>query len=176
MVRRPRLVDAEGKEVPLKHCARMRDPGTLDATASRRVSEVVAQRRVDAGLARDQPPPQEQRADGASKSSVSRRWIAATVETLAAQAERRLEDLGWRGLDVTRVRTLWGDVALVGRSRAHRRRSGPRIRGAADPGPEPRAPGAIRPAHAPRGTLQRARGGIAHGEMGPLHPYPLLPL
>ena len=65
---------------------------TLDATALRKVSEGVAQRRVDAGLARDQPLPQEQRADGASKSSVRRRWIAATVEMLAAQAERWQED------------------------------------------------------------------------------------
>lgn len=58
-VRRPRLVDAEGKEVPPESYAQMQDPGTLDATALRKVIEGVAQRRVAAGLAQDQPLPQE---------------------------------------------------------------------------------------------------------------------
>jgi len=91
-VRRPRLVDAAGKELPLECYAELQNPETLNSTALRKVIVGVAQRGVNGDLEQDQPLPEEQRAYGASKSSVSRRWIAATEGTLAAQAERRLDD------------------------------------------------------------------------------------
>ena len=189
-IRRPRLVDAEGREVDLESYAALQAPETLNATALRKVIEGVAQRGVDAGLQQDQPLPEEERAYGASRSSVSRRWIAATAADLEAQGARglagqrflailldgkgfgehlllaamgideqgdkhilgvwegdsenaevakaALEDLNTRGLDVTggvlvvidggkslaaAVRDLWGDVAVVGRCRAHKSRN-----------------------------------------------------
>ncbi len=91
-VARPRLVDSAGKEVPLESYAAMQDPVTLDATAMRKVEVGVAQRRVNGDVAEDQPLPEGQEAYGLSRSSVSRRWIAATAETLAGEAERKLDD------------------------------------------------------------------------------------
>lgn len=91
-VQRPRLVDVAGKELLLESYAAMQNPETLNSTALRKVIEGVAQRRVNTGLMQDQPVPEEHRAYGASKSSVSRRWIAATESALVAQAERRLDD------------------------------------------------------------------------------------
>ena len=91
-VARPRLVDSAGKEVPLESYAAMQDPATLDATAMRKVVVGVAQRRVNGDVAKDQPLPEGQEAYGLSRSSVSRRWIAATAETLAGEAERKLDD------------------------------------------------------------------------------------
>lgn len=91
-LRRPRLVDAAGRDLPLQTYAELQDPQALNQTALRKVIAGVAQRRVDADLEADQPLPEGQHAYGASKSSVSRRWIAATEATLAAQGERRLDD------------------------------------------------------------------------------------
>ena len=185
-IHRPRLVDATGRELPLETYATFQNPESLNHTALHKVLVGVAQRDVNEDCQQGQPLPDEQRAYGASRSSVSRRWIAGTVETLAAQAERRLndrrylailldgkgfghhlllaamgidesghkhvlgvwegdsenaevckaaiEDLDRRGLDVrcgvlvimdggkglaSAVRHLWGDVAILGRCRAH---------------------------------------------------------
>ena len=76
-VARPRLVDSVGKEVPLESYAAMQDPATLDATAMRKVIVGVAQRRVNDDVAEDQPLPEGQEAYGLSRSSVSRRLMAA---------------------------------------------------------------------------------------------------
>lgn len=91
-LRRPRLVDAAGVEVELQSYAALQDPSSLDRTALGKVLEGVAQRKVSAGLSRDQPLPEDLAAYGASRSSVSRRWIAATEAALAEQASRRLDD------------------------------------------------------------------------------------
>ena len=91
-VARPRLIDSAGKEIPLESYAAMQDPDTLDATALRKVIVGVAQRRVNEDVAEDQPLPEGQEVYGLSRSSVSRRWIAATAGSLAGQAERRLDD------------------------------------------------------------------------------------
>jgi putative transposase len=89
---RPRLSDADGRELPLQTYAALQSPASLDRTALGKVMEGVAQRGVRRGLQRDQPLPEETVTYGASKSSISRRWISGTAETLAAQAERRLDD------------------------------------------------------------------------------------
>jgi putative transposase len=90
-VRRPRLVDGAGRDLPLVSYAELQDPESMNRTALAKVIAGVAQRGVNEDLKLDQPLPAEQRAYGASKSSISRRWIAATEGTLADQAERRLD-------------------------------------------------------------------------------------
>ena len=77
---------------PLQTDAALQNPQTLNQTALRKVIAGVPQRHVSADLEADQPLPEGQHACGASKSSVSRRWIAATEATLAAQGECRLDD------------------------------------------------------------------------------------
>gem|GEM_PF-3622764 len=51
---------------------------------------MIAQRQGHESFARDQPLPADQPAYGDSKSSISRRWIAATGESLTEQLNRRL--------------------------------------------------------------------------------------
>ncbi len=89
---RPRLVDADGREVELESYAAVRDAASMDRTALGKVLEGVACRKVARGLQRDQPLAEDFKAYGAGRSSVSRRWMAATEAALAAQASRRLDD------------------------------------------------------------------------------------
>ena len=91
-IRRPRLVDADGCEVELESYAAARDAASMDRTALGKVLEGVACRKVARGLQRDQPLAEDFKAYGASRSSVSRRWIAATESALAEQAGRALDD------------------------------------------------------------------------------------
>jgi len=91
-IRRPRLVDADGREVELESYAVAREPASMDRTALGKVLEGVASRKVARGLQRDQPLAEGLYAYGASRSSVSRRWTAATEAALSEQARRRLDD------------------------------------------------------------------------------------
>ncbi len=110
-VRRPRLVDASGHDLPLESYAAAQDPTTLARIALGKVLEGIAQRQVRQGLERDQPLPAELGAYGASKSSVSRRWIAATVEALEAELQSSLA--GRRLLAILLDGKGFGDYLLV---------------------------------------------------------------
>jgi hypothetical protein len=189
-LRRPRLCTQDGRDLPLVSYPAMQDPGILDRAALGKVIDGVAQRQAHESYARDQPVPADREAYGDSKSSISRRWIAATGQSLAEQMNRRLDDRRYlailldgkgfgehllvtalgidegghkrvlgirdggsedqrvcaallqdltdRGLDVgagvlvvidggkglaAAVRALWGDVAVVGRCREHKKRN-----------------------------------------------------
>ncbi len=110
-VRRPRLVDASGHDLPLESYAAAQDPTTLARIALGKVLEGIAQRQGRQGLERDQPLPAELGAYGASKSSVSRRWIAATVEALEAELQSSLA--GRRLLAILLDGKGFGDYLLV---------------------------------------------------------------
>ena len=70
----------------------LQDPTILDQAALGKVIDGVAQRQAHESFARDQPLPEDQEAYGDSKSSISRRWIAATVASLEAELQRPLGD------------------------------------------------------------------------------------
>lgn len=92
MVRRPRVVDARGKDIPLASCRAMQDPRILDEAALGKVIDGVSQRDAHGSFERDQPLPEDQGRYGDSKSSISRRWIAATGQRLRAVFHRPLDD------------------------------------------------------------------------------------
>ena len=91
-VRRPRLCTEDGRELPLVSYQALQDPTILDQAALGKVIDGVAQRQAHESFARDQPLPEDQEAYGDSKSSISRRWIAATVASLEAELQRPLGD------------------------------------------------------------------------------------
>ena len=89
-LRRPRLLTEDGRELPLASYRAMQDPTILDQAALGKVIDGVAQRQAHESYARDQRLPADQPAYGDSKSSISRRWIEATGESLAERMNRRL--------------------------------------------------------------------------------------
>ena len=91
-LRRPRLLTEDGRELPLASYHALQDPTILDQAALGKVIDGVAQRQARESFARDQPLPADRQAYGDSKSSISRRWIAATGESLTEQLNRRLDD------------------------------------------------------------------------------------
>jgi putative transposase len=91
-MRRPRLCTEEGRDIPLVSYGALQDPTILDQAALGKVIDGVAQRQAHASYARDQRLPADQPAYGDSKSSISRRWIEATGESLAERMNRRLDD------------------------------------------------------------------------------------
>ena len=91
-MRRPRLCTEDGQEIPLASYLALRDPSILTQAALGKVIDGVAQRQAHESYARDQPLPADAQAYGDSKSSISRRWIEATTQQLAAQMDRRLDD------------------------------------------------------------------------------------
>ena len=91
-LRRPRLLTEDGRELPLASYHALQDPTILDQAAMGKVIDGVAQRQAHESFARDQPLPADRQAYGDSKSSISRRWIAATGESLTEQLNRRLDD------------------------------------------------------------------------------------
>lgn len=89
---RPRLCDADGQEIPLDSYEWMQKDASMDQAMLGKVIDGVAQRKVHRGLERDQPMPEGTETYGDSRSSVSRRWVAATEQGLAAELDRRLDD------------------------------------------------------------------------------------
>jgi len=89
---RPRLCTEEGRDIPLVSYGALQDPTILDQAALGKVIDGVAQRQAHESYARDQRLPADQPAYGDSKSSISRRWIEATGESLAERMNRRLDD------------------------------------------------------------------------------------
>jgi putative transposase len=189
-IRRPRLRDAEGREVELETYGFFHDEAQLDEAMLIKVIQKVACSQVHRGLEEDQPLPKGPIAYGDSPSSVSRRWRQAVEDHVKGFLERRLDDrrylavildgkgfgdhllitalgideqgakrvlgvwpgstenadvcaalldeLEQRGLDVRQgvlvitdggkgiiaaVRRKWGDVAILGRCAAHKKRN-----------------------------------------------------
>ena len=95
-IRRPRVrgTGADGQEVPLESYTAFTQTDLLAEGIVARMLGGLSTRRYTAGL---EPVGQavEQAASGTSKSSVSRRFIAATVERLAGLLARRLDDRRW---------------------------------------------------------------------------------
>lgn len=91
-IRRPRICDADGREVPLATYEAMQDEQRLDETMLTKVIQGVAQARVHRGLAVEQPLPEDLRPYGDSRSSVARRWIRAAASYLEVINTRRLDD------------------------------------------------------------------------------------
>jgi putative transposase len=95
-MRRPRVrgTGADGREVPLESYTAFTQADLLVEGIVARMLAGLSTRRYTAGL---EPVGQavEQAASGTSKSSVSRRFIAATAERLAGLLTRRLDDRRW---------------------------------------------------------------------------------
>jgi transposase-like protein len=89
-VRRPRVVDRHGKEVPLEAWAKLSRTDPLDSRAFEQMAIGVATRKYARSL---DVLPEDIESRGASKSAVSRRFVALTVEKLAQWMSRPLGDL-----------------------------------------------------------------------------------
>jgi hypothetical protein len=89
-VRRPRVVDREGREMPLKAWADLASTDPLDVRAPEQVALGVATRKYARSL---ETLPEEIKTRGTSKSAVSRRFVAMTTEKLKEWMARPLGDL-----------------------------------------------------------------------------------
>ena len=86
-VRRPRVVDREGHEVPLDTWSELAGTDPLDIRALEQMAIGVATRKYARSL---EPLPEGLETRGTSKSSVSRRFVALTSEKLAEWMARPL--------------------------------------------------------------------------------------
>lgn len=92
-IRRPRLCDADGREVELDSYTFLHEEEqALDETMLVKVIQKVASRGVHRGLEQDQPLPEDIVAYGDSRSSVSRRWCRLVEGYVQEFLERRLDD------------------------------------------------------------------------------------
>jgi transposase-like protein len=89
-VPRPRVVDKEGREVPLSTWAELESNDPLDARALEQMALGVATRKYARSL---ETLPAGFDTRGTSKSSVSRRFVALTAEKLSEWTSRTLVDL-----------------------------------------------------------------------------------
>lgn len=89
-VRRPRVVDRHGKEIPLEAWAKLSRTDPLDRRALEQMAIGVATRKYARSL---DELPEDIETRGASKSAVSRRFVALTAEKLAQWMARPLRDL-----------------------------------------------------------------------------------
>jgi transposase-like protein len=89
-VRRPRVVDRDGREMPLKAWADLASTDPLDVRALEQMALGVATRKYARSL---ETLPEEIKTRGTSKSAVSRRFVAMTTEKLAEWMARPLGDL-----------------------------------------------------------------------------------
>jgi transposase-like protein len=86
-VPRPRVVDKEGREVPLSSWTELESNDPLDARALEQMALGVATRKYARSL---EPLPQSVETRGVSKSAVSRRFVALTTEKLSEWMSRAL--------------------------------------------------------------------------------------
>lgn len=91
-IRRPRLCDAEGREVHLDTYRALQDEQELNEVALLEVTLGTVMDKVHRAFARLQPLPDSLRAYGDSKSSICRRWIEASAAYLEPIHTRRLDD------------------------------------------------------------------------------------
>lgn len=89
-VRRPRVVDREGQEVPLSTWTELASSDPLDMRALEQMTIGVATRKYGRSL---ESLPDEVDARGTSKSAVSRRFVATTADMLANWMARPLADI-----------------------------------------------------------------------------------
>lgn len=89
-VRRPRVTDGDGHEIPLDTWADLASADPLGARALEQMAIGVATRKYDRSL---ETLPDSIETRGASKSAVSRRFVALTTEKLAEWMEHPLGDL-----------------------------------------------------------------------------------
>jgi transposase-like protein len=89
-VRRPRVVDRHGREVPLDAWGELASTDPLDMRAVEQMAIGVATRKYARSL---ESLPDDVETRGTSKSAVSRRFVALTAEKLAAWMARPLGDL-----------------------------------------------------------------------------------
>ncbi len=87
-VRRPRVVDREGREVPLATWTDLRGTDPLDRRVLEQMTLGVATRKYARSL---EPLPEELSPSGASKSAVSRRFVEITKHMLEAWLARPLD-------------------------------------------------------------------------------------
>src|SRR5579863_1652769 len=89
-VRRPRVADRNGKEVPLETWAELASSDPLDMRAFEQMAIGVATRKYARSL---DTMPEDIETRGVSKSAVSRRFVAVTAEKLAEWMARPLGEL-----------------------------------------------------------------------------------
>ncbi len=89
-VRRPRVADRQGKEVPLETWTELSSSDPLDLRAFEQMAIGVATRKYARSL---DAMPEEIETRGVSKSAVSRRFVALTAEKLAEWLARPIADL-----------------------------------------------------------------------------------
>lgn len=89
-VPRPRVVDREGREVPLSTWTELEGNDPLDARAVEQMTIGVATRKYSRSL---EPLPERLETRGTSKSAVSRRFVAMTAEKLTEWMSRSLGEL-----------------------------------------------------------------------------------
>jgi transposase-like protein len=89
-LRRPRVVDRGGREVPLDAWTELASTDPLDVRALEQMAIGVATRKYGRSL---ESLPDDVATRGTSKSAVSRRFVALTTEKLAAWMARPLGDL-----------------------------------------------------------------------------------
>ena len=89
-LRRPRVVDRDGREVPLDTWAELASADPLDFRALEQMTIGVATRKYARSL---ETLPEEVATRGTSKSAVSRRFVAITTEKLAEWMARPLGEL-----------------------------------------------------------------------------------
>ncbi len=97
-VRRPRVVDREGREIPLATWTDLRGTDPLDRRVLEQMTLGVATRKYARSL---EPLPEELSASGASKSAVSRRFVEIT--------KHMLEEWLARPLDKSAIRVVYID-------------------------------------------------------------------
>lgn len=89
-VRRPRVTDSDGREVPLEAWTELSSTDPLDARALEQMAIGVATRKYARSL---ETLPEDIATRGTSKSAVSRRFVALTSEKLTEWMARSLADL-----------------------------------------------------------------------------------
>jgi putative transposase len=89
-VRRPRVADRQGKEVPLETWTELSSSDPLDMRAFEQMAIGVATRKYARSL---DAMPEEVETRGVSKSAVSRRFVALTAKKLAEWLARPIADL-----------------------------------------------------------------------------------
>lgn len=97
-VRRPRVVDREGREIPLATWTDLRSTDPLDRRVLEQMTLGVATRKYARSL---EPLPEELSPSGASKSAVSRRFVELT--------KQKLEEWLARPLDPCAIRVVFID-------------------------------------------------------------------
>lgn len=105
---RPRVVDKDGREVPLSTWTDLESNDPLDARALEQMALGVATRKYARSL---EPLPEGIGTRGTSKSAVSRRFVALTAEKLSEWTSRTLGELDIWGVFIDGI--YFGDHVIL---------------------------------------------------------------